>query len=181
MKLTMTFISFFRNSGLIGLTIGLILGFSINEILRNNQLLSNRNNKVLETGHRHRRRHSPALQTVIADRSKPPTVRLLQEKEKLLDKKLLEYEKLRYENFNKEEELKLEINHLEDFIEKLKLFIQQEESKDAILTNGSKENTLAMMNILLYSPDQSLSSAQDMDKVETVEANFEDAEALRFN
>ena len=120
------------------------------DILRNNRLVSSNRDKDLETGHYHheyrRRRHSSELLR--------STVQLLQEQEELLNKKILEYEKLRYENFNKEEEIKLEINYLDDFIEKLKSFIRQEEDI---------ENTLALMNVLIYSPDQpSPAAAQDV-------------------
>ena len=133
-----------------------MVGFTINEILRNNRLLSNRD-KDPKTAHyhdhefHHRLRSSSETKTVIIDRSSPPTKQLLQEKEELLNKKILEYEKLKYENFNKEEEVKSEINYLDDFVEKLKLFIQQQE-EEAIFVNGSKENTLAMMNVLLTLP-----------------------------
>ncbi|CAI2183683.1 2526_t:CDS:2 [Funneliformis geosporum] len=157
-------------SGLMGLLVGLIVGFTINEFLRMDQRnLSKKDSKTNE--HENHRNVQP--QTGIIDMSTSPTERIhqlqeefdlltmnpliklekykeiLQEIENLLNEKIHEYKKLKYEILNKEEEIKSEIDYLDDFTENLKLFIQQEEEKEAILINGSNENTLAMMKVLL--------------------------------
>ncbi|CAG8635923.1 4824_t:CDS:1 [Funneliformis mosseae] len=150
-----------------GFVVGLIVGFTINEFLRTNQRnLSKKDSKTDERENH----HNVQLRTDIIDISTSPTERIhqlqeefdlltmnpliklekykeiLQVNENLLNEKIHEYKKLKYEILNKEEEIKSEIDYLDDFTENLKLFIQQEE---AILVNGSNEDTLTLMNILL--------------------------------
>ena len=152
--------------------VGLIVGFTINEFLRiqpNDILFSNHNEDSKDDHDKH---HTPSeSQTVISTTpitrihqlqeefdllTNNPSIKfekykeILQEKENLLNERILEYKKLKSESLNREEEIKLEIKCLDDFIEKLKLFIQQEEEKEAILVNDGKENILTMMNVLLY-------------------------------
>ncbi|CAG8699605.1 3125_t:CDS:2 [Funneliformis caledonium] len=126
-----------------GFVVGLIVGFTINEFLRTNQRnLSKKDSKTDERENH----HNVQLRTDIIDISTSPTERIhqLQEEFDLLTMNpLIKLEK--YKDIL-QEEIKSEIDYLDDFTENLKLFIQQEE---AILVNGSNEDTLTLMNILL--------------------------------